>query len=142
MLGNGGVAKPVFTALSERGAGETVTVKYREEPGVVTYETAARLHSDVDIIINTSPVGMFPNTDATPIDLAPYRRLAAAVDIIANPLETRFLREARERGIRTAGGLDMLVAQAKYAVEFFLDTKIPDEKIAPISVEIAELMQR
>ena len=55
---------------------------------------------------------MFPNTDATPIDLTPYCGLQAAVDIIANPLETRFLREARERGARTAGGLDMLVAQA------------------------------
>ena len=142
VLGNGGAAQPGFAALSERGAEETIVVKYREEPGTVTYETAAALHADTEIIINTSPVGMFPNTDATPIDLTPYRGLQAAIDIIANPLETRFLREARERGARTAGGLDMLVAQAKYAVEFFLDIKIPDEKIAPIRDEIAALMQQ
>lgn len=142
VLGNGGVAQPVFTALSELGAGEVITVKYKEEPGVITYKTAAMLHSDADIIINTSPVGMYPNTDATPIDLSLYHNLSAAVDIIANPLETRFLREAANLGARTAGGLYMLVAQAKYAVEYFLDQKISDEKILPISEQIAALMEQ
>lgn len=141
VLGNGGVAQPVFAALSERGAGTVITVKYKEEPGTVTYAQAAELHADADIIINASPVGMFPNADATPIDLSPYTRLSAAIDIIANPLETRFLREARAHGAKVAGGLSMLVAQAKYAVEFFLDTKIDDAKIAPIEEKIARLME-
>lgn len=141
VLGNGGVAQPVFTALSELGAGTVITVKYKEEPNTVTYAQAAALHADADIIINASPVGMFPNTDASPIDLAPYTRLSTAIDLIANPLETRFLREARARGAKTAGGLSMLVAQAKYAAEFFLDTKIDDAKIAPIEERIAQLME-
>lgn len=140
VLGNGGVAQPVFTALRERNAAQTITVKYKEEAGTVTYEQAAELHSDADIIINTSPVGMYPAVDASPIDLTPYTGLEAAVDLIANPLETRFIREARSLGVNAAGGLEMLVAQAKYAVEFFLDTKINDDVIPPITDEIAEMM--
>lgn len=141
VLGNGGVAQPVFLALSSRKAACVVTVKYKEEAGTVTYEKAAALHADADIIINASPVGMFPNVDATPIDLAPYQKLSAAVDIIANPLETRFLREARQMGAKTAGGLSMLVAQAKYAAELFLDVSIDDGKIAPIEEKIARMME-
>ncbi len=141
VLGNGGVAQPVFLALSERGAAHVITVKYKQEAGTITYAQAAELHADADIIINTSPVGMFPDVDATPVDLAPYKNLSAAVDLIANPLETRFLREAGRMGAKTAGGLAMLVAQAKYAVEFFLDVSIDNEKIAPIEEKIAAMME-
>ena len=141
VLGNGGVAQPVFLALSELGAANVITVKYKEEAGTVTYEEAARFHPDADIIINTSPVGMFPNVDAAPIDLMPYKNLSAAVDLIANPLKTKFLREAEQKRAKTAGGLSMLVAQAKYAVEFFLDVSIGDDKIAPIEEKIAKMME-
>ena len=79
--------------------------------------------------------------DATPIDLTPYQNIFAAVDIIANPLETRFLREAKTAGAKTAGGLSMLVAQAKYAVEYFLDIKIEENKIPPIEEKIAASMR-
>lgn len=141
VLGNGGVAKPVFTALKELDAACIIPVKYKEEPETITYEQAAALHSDADIIINASPVGMYPNIDVSPIELAPYTKLEAAVDLIANPLETLFLKEARSLGVNTAGGLDMLVAQAKYAVEFFLETKISNDVIPPICEEIAKMMQ-
>lgn len=141
VLGNGGVAQPVFLALSERNAKAVITVKHREQPGTLTYGQAAALHPDADIIINTSPVGMFPDVGATPIDLAPYTKLSAAVDLIANPLMTRFLSDAEKKGVKTAGGLSMLVAQAKYAVEFFLDVSIDDGKIAPIEKEIARMME-
>lgn len=147
VIGNGGVAQPVFVALAERKAAEIITVKYKEEPGTITYEQAASLHSDADIIINTSPVGMYPNIDKTPIDLTPYTNLTAVVDLIANPLTTKFMSDAaslaEKRGcsdFKIAGGLPMLVAQAKYAVEFFLDIEISDSKIAPIIKDIAEMM--
>ena len=141
VLGNGGVAQPVFLALSERGAGEVITVKHRAGDGVLTYAQAAAMHADADIIINASPVGMFPDVDATPIDLTPYKNLSAAVDIIANPRKTRFLLEAEKEGIKTADGLSMLVAQAKYAVELFLNT-IDDAKIAPVEEKIALSMEQ
>lgn len=142
VLGNGGAAQPVFLALSTQGADTVITVKYKEEAGTITYAQAAALHADADIIINTSPVGMYPKVDATPIDLSPYKNLSAAVDIIANPLKTRFLQEAEARGAKTAGGLSMLVAQAKYAVEFFLGVPVDNGKIDPIERKIAEMMER
>lgn len=141
VLGNGGAAQPIFLALNREGAKEVLTVKYREEPGTITYERAAKEHADAEVIINATPVGMFPHMDATPIDLAPYQNIFAAVDIIANPLETRFLREAKIAGAKTAGGLSMLVAQAKYAVEYFLDIKIEENKIPPIEEKIAASMR-
>lgn len=141
VLGNGGAAQPVFLALNREGAKEVFTVKYKEEPGTITYAKAAKEHADAEIIINASPVGMFPNVDATPIDLSPYQNLFAAVDIIANPLETKFLREAKMAGAKTAGGLSMLVAQAKYAAEYFLDIKIDDKIIPSIEEKIAASMQ-
>ncbi len=141
VLGNGGVAQPVFAALTELGASEVITVKYKSEPGVLTYAEAASRHADAEVIINTSPVGMYPNVDATPIDLTPYTRLTAAVDLIANPVSTRFVNEAAAKGAKAVGGLAMLVAQAKYAVEFFLDKKISDDTIPPIYDDIYKLMQ-
>ena len=129
VLGNGGAAKAVVAALESLNPKELITVKYKEEPGVITYEQAASMHADASVIVNTSPVGMYPNVDASPMDIAPYKALNAVVDIIYNPTTTKLLAQAKERGITAVNGLEMLVAQAKYAVELFLNTHIPDEKI-------------
>ncbi|MBQ9118549.1 MAG: shikimate dehydrogenase [Lachnospiraceae bacterium] len=142
VLGNGGVAQPVLVALAELKASEVITVKYKSEPGVLTYAEAAQLHPDAQVIINTSPVGMYPNVDATPIDLTPYTALEAAVDMIANPVSTRFVQEASAKGAKAVGGLAMLVAQAKYAAEFFLDKKMDDAVIAPIYEDILAMMEK
>lgn len=132
VLGNGGAAKAVVAALNSLNPKELITVKYKEEPGTVTYEQAARMHADASVIVNTSPVGMYPNVDASPMDIAPYGALTAVVDIIYNPPTTKLLAQAKERGITAVNGLEMLVAQAKYAVELFLDTEMPDEKIEKV----------
>jgi len=132
VLGNGGAAKAIVAALNSLNPKELITVKYKEEPGTVTYEQAAKLHSDASLIVNTSPVGMYPNVDASPMDLAPYKTLNAVVDIIYNPTTTKLLAQAKSRGITAVNGLEMLVAQAKYAVELFLDETIPDEKIEEV----------
>lgn len=136
VLGNGGAAKAVVAALASLNPKELLTVKYREEPGTITYEEAARLHTDASLIVNTSPVGMYPDIEACPMDITPYTKLQAVVDIIYNPAATRFLQQAKERGITAVNGLEMLVAQAKYAVELFLDTSIPDEKIEEIMLTL------
>ena len=132
VLGNGGTAKAIMAALSSLHPKELITVKYKEEPGTVTYEQAAKLHTDASLIVNTSPVGMYPNVDASPMDLAPYKALDAVIDIIYNPTTTKLLAQAKDRGITAVNGLEMLVAQAKYAVELFLDETIPDEKIEEV----------
>lgn len=134
VLGNGGAAKAIVAALNSLNPKELITVKYKEEPGVITYEQAAKMHADASVIVNTSPVGMYPNIDASPMDIAPYKALTAVVDLIYNPATTKLLAQAKERGITAVNGLEMLVAQAKYAAELFLDTKIPDERIEEISI--------
>ncbi len=134
VLGNGGAAKAIVAALNSLGPKELITVKYKEEPGVITYEQAARMHADASVIVNTSPVGMYPNVDASPMDIAPYEALTAVVDLIYNPTTTKLLAQAKDRGITAVNGLEMLVAQAKYAVELFLDTKIPDKRIEEVTL--------
>ena len=132
VLGNGGAAKAIVAALESLNPKELITVKYKEEPGVITYEQAAHMHADASVIVNTSPIGMYPNVDASPMNIAPYKALSAVVDIIYNPTTTKLLAQAKERGITAVNGLEMLVAQAKYAVELFLDTQMPDEKIEEV----------
>ncbi|MBR0133458.1 MAG: shikimate dehydrogenase [Lachnospiraceae bacterium] len=127
VIGNGGAAKAVNAALSSLLPSEMITVKYKKEPGVLTYEEAAALHNDADVLVNTSPVGMFPNVDASPIDLTPYFRLSAVVDIIYNPSVTKLLKEAQEKGAKTVNGLLMLVSQAVYAHDHFTGKSSPDE---------------
>lgn len=132
VLGNGGAAKAVVAALLSLHPKELITVKYKEEPGVVTYEQARELHADASLIVNTSPVGMYPKVDESPMDLSPYTNLKAVVDIIYNPATTKLLAQARDMGCIAVNGLEMLVAQAKYAVELFLNQQIPDEKIGEV----------
>ena len=136
VLGNGGAAKAVVAALLSLSPRELITVKYKEEPGTVTYEQAARLHSDATLIVNTSPVGMYPNVDASPMDLTPYTQLKAVVDIIYNPATTKLLAQAKELSVTAVNGMEMLVAQAKYAVELFLDTKISDTAVPEVMQQL------
>ena len=90
------------------------------------------MHSDAAVIVNTSPVGMYPKVDESPMDLTPYTNLKAVVDIIYNPTTTKLLAQAKAMNVIAVNGMEMLVAQAKYAVELFLDKEIADEKIEQI----------
>ncbi len=136
VLGNGGASLAVIAVLQDLNAGEILTVKYKEEPNTITYEEAVKNHKDAYLIVNTSPVGMYPNVDASPIDLSPYQHLSAVVDIIYNPKVTKFMQQALDQGVLAVNGIEMLVAQAKYAVEYFLGTIIDDKVIAEISQDL------
>ncbi len=130
VLGNGGASQAIQAGVKKLGASELVIVGNRTmKPGMVTYEECFQKHSDAKIIVNTSPVGMFPNVDASPVDLSHFPQCEAVVDIIANPRTTKLVAQARELGMKGITGLEMLVAQAKYAAEIFLDKEIPEEKI-------------
>lgn len=132
ILGNGGAAKAVIAAVKSLSPAAVYIVKKNVTPGTISYEEAEKLHNDADVLINTSPVGMFPITDAAPVDLTPYTGLSAVVDIIYNPERTKLLLQAEKLGIKAVGGLDMLIAQAKYAAEFFHGIKIDDSEIERI----------
>lgn len=138
VLGNGGAAQAVLAAVRSLSPKELVVVKYKAEPGVCTYEEAAARHTDAGLIINASPVGMYPDTGVSPIDLTPYGSLSAVIDLIYNPLTTAFMAQAEKKGVPAVNGLEMLIAQAKYAVEYFLDTKIDDTKIEEIYMQMTK----
>lgn len=136
VLGKGGASKAVIAVLEELGASEILTVYYKESPETITYQECYKNHSDAEIIINTTPVGMYPKADDCPIDLRHFPKLAGVADVVYNPLRTQLIVEAEKRVIPAAGGLEMLVAQAKYAVEIFLDKKIDDSRIAEINTNL------
>ncbi len=132
LLGKGGASKAVFAVLQDCGAKEILTVYYKPSTDTISYETCYAQHTDAQIIINTTPVGMYPQIADTPIDLSVFTQLEAVIDVIYNPLHTRFLLDAKQRGILAVGGMEMLIAQAKYAVEIFLNKKMDDAMIDKI----------
>ena len=127
VLGTGGTSKTARVVAKDLGAAQVLTVSRRKTEEFITYEEALAHHTDADVIINTTPAGMYPNCDTRPIDIGAFHRLSGVVDAVYNPLRTNLVLDARERGIRAEGGLYMLVMQAVVAVEKFLDTSIPKE---------------
>ena len=123
VLGSGGASVTVKAALEQLGA--DVTVISRSGPD--DYDHLDR-HADAQIIANTTPVGMYPDTEKIPIDASMFPNLCGAVDAIYNPLRTSFVLKAGETST-AAGGLYMLVAQAAAAAELFTGRSIPQEKI-------------
>lgn len=136
ILGTGGTSVTAKVVAEDLKAGEILTVSRTPKDGEISYSEATSKHADADVIINTTPVGMFPNNYACPIDLEPFYKLEAAVDAIYNPNRTEFVRQAEKKGAKASGGLYMLVAQAVYASEIFRDTTISKSEIQRIYREV------
>lgn len=132
VIGNGGASAAIQAVVHYEGAKELVIVDIIAQNGAISYEECYDHHLDADIIINTSPVGMYPEIDKTPIDIAMFPNCQTVMDVIYNPIVTRLCLEAQERGIQHVNGLEMLIAQAKQAVEFFLEQEIDDHVIDEI----------
>lgn len=136
VIGNGGAAQAILAVLRDLSAKEIVIVDIVPGEGVCTHEEVLALHTDAEVLLNTSPVGMFPKVDDAPIDLTPFPALTAIVDIIYNPAVTKLLAQAASRGIPACNGLEMLVAQAYFACQIFLDKEIPEEKLEEVYQKI------
>ena len=136
VLGRGGASKAVIAVLEDMGAAEIHTIYYKIAENTISYETCYALHTDAQVIVNTTPVGMYPNSGCSPIDLTPFTNLEAVADVVYNPLRTRLVLDAEEKGLQAIGGLEMLVGQAKYAVEIFLDQSLPDNAIELVHNEL------
>lgn len=132
VFGDGGVAPTVRAALRDAGAGEIVTVSRRGENN---YGNLSR-HYDANILVNATPVGMYPKNGEAVASLTPFYALEGAFDLVYNPHLSEFLREAKELGAVAVNGLGMLVAQAKRAVELFLGREIDDALIEPVRADI------
>ena len=138
ILGTGGTSKTSHAVASAMGADKIVTVSRTASNSTVTYEEAITVHSDAEIIINTTPVGMYPNPDAIPIDIGNFPHLTGVIDAIYNPLRTRLILEAENRGIPAVGGLMMLILQAARAAEIFLGQALDEENVEKIIKSIFE----
>ena len=129
ILGNGGASAAVQAVIKDADAKELIVVSPSAKNGAISFAEVYAKHRDVQIIINTSPKGMYPHVDEAPIDLQDFPSCEAVLDIIYNPLVTRLGLQAKKYGIPFVGGLEMLVAQAVYAVNYFLDASFTNADI-------------
>ena len=123
ILGTGGTSKTAFEVASSMGAKEILKVSREKKENAITYQELYCSHKNAEVIINTTPVGMYPNVFNTPVDLSLFSNLQGVVDVVYNPLRTPFITAAKKKGIAAEGGLYMLVAQAVRASEIFIDKK-------------------
>ena len=120
ILGNGGTSKTAMAVAKDMGAKHILIAHYKTAENIVSYDDVIKYHTDVDVIINTTPVGMFPKNDGVIIDLLPFKNLSAVIDVIYNPINTNIVLQAKSMGIKAVGGLYMLVAQAVKSADLFL----------------------
>ncbi len=136
ILGSGGAAATVQAVLQAQNA-QTVIIS---RSGENNYRNLF-LHRDAAVIVNSTPVGMYPNNGISPIDISVFPKLEGVLDVIYNPARTKLLLDAEARGIITANGLSMLVAQAKESAEWFTGTNIPDSRIDEIYALLQKQME-
>lgn len=122
ILGSGGTYKTAYSVVCDNNPKEVISVSRN---GEYNYENIDRF-SDCQIIINTTPVGMYPDNGSTIVDIGDFKNLEGVIDVIYNPLKTKPVLDAEKKGLKATGGLYMLVFQAKEAYELFTGTKIPD----------------
>ena len=136
ILGSGGSSLTVQTVLRDMNAKEIVIVSRNGKDNYSNIEE----HSDAILLINTTPVGMYPNNGSSPLpDIGLFSQCRAVIDLIYNPARTELLLQAEERGILAVNGLTMLAAQAKKAAEIFTGASIPDNIIETITAKIEQL---
>ena len=136
VLGSGGASNTVVAVLKELGARVVIISRSGEN----NYDNL-HLHSDATLIVNATPVGMYPNTGVSPVSLDLFPNLEGVLDVVYNPARTQLLLEAEQRGLVTENGLWMLVAQAKESAEYFTGNPIDDSVITQIHRRLSAQMQ-
>lgn len=133
ILGSGGASKTVRIALADVGCREIVVIS---RSGENNYNNLT-LHADAEFIVNTTPVGMYPNNGEAPLSLKHFPKLIGVADLIYNPLQTALLMEAHTLGIPCANGLMMLVAQAALSSSLFTGVPIDEARIDEITAKLS-----
>lgn len=137
VLGSGGTSRTAVSVANHLNAAAVYRVSRTGRDGCITYEDVLQNHKDAAYIINTTPCGMTPNLGESAVKVNDFTQLEGVLDTIYNPLRSRLVCDAQEKGIPAVGGLYMLVAQAAYAVEKFTDVTISADKTAEIYRQIA-----
>lgn len=136
IIGNGGACAAVKAVCKHENAKDIVIVSRSANHGAIGYDEMYTSHLDADIVVNTSPVGMFPNIVNAPIDVSWFHKLECVLDVVYNPILTRLCFEAQEADIKRVIGLEMLIAQAKYTFEIFENMSFDDSIIDEIKKEM------
>ena len=129
ILGSGGTSKTALAVADSMGAKEVYRLSRSGGEGLITYDEAYKEHTDTEIIINTTPCGMYPNIGVSAVDIEKFPNVEGVVDAVYNPLCSQLVVSAKEKGIKAIGGLYMLVAQAVFAAEYFTDSTIDKSEI-------------
>ena len=137
VLGSGGASNTICHALEDLGASRVIVISRNGENNYDNLEQ----HKDAGIIVNTTPMGMYPNNGEAAVDLKNFPECEGVLDVVYNPIRTALLLQAEKLNIKHADGFYMLVAQAKQSAEFFTNTKIDDAVIADINKKLSAKMQ-
>ena len=136
VLGSGGASVTVVAVLQELGAVPVIISR----SGKDNYGNL-NLHADASVIVNTTPVGMYPNTGVSPVNLDLFPLLEGVLDLIYNPERTRLILDAEKRNIKTENGLSMLVAQAWESAQWFTNKQLPENLITKIHHQLLKKME-
>ncbi len=136
ILGTGGTSKTAYAVLRHLGAENILRVGRVEKENCITYKTLYEEHSDTEIIINTTPLGMYPDIFSSPVDISRFKDLIGVCDAVYNPLRSSLVSDAKEAGIPAEGGLYMLSAQAVRASEIFTERSYTDGELLGVYKKI------
>ena len=137
VLGNGGASQAIQAVIKDHKAKEMFVTDIILNEGVIPIDEVYQNHKDIDIVVNTTPCGMYPHVDSSAVDLSRFEKVEAVFDCVYNPMDTKFTLQAKKLGIPVAvTGLEMLVGQAKKALEYFKNIQIDDQEIDRIYREI------
>lgn len=141
VLGTGGTSKTAKAVAKKLGAKTVIKVSRNKTDSTITYDELYSEHTDIDIIINTTPVGMFPQIYASPVDLSKFNSLSGVIDAVYNPLETKLVADAKKQVIPAESGLYMLVGQAIKAYEIFMGKTASDNLLDNIFNDVKSQKQ-
>lgn len=136
VLGSGGTSKTAVAVAKSLGARRVIRVSRAAKEDCITYKEAYKNFADAEVLINTTPCGMYPNIIGEPVCIDAFKKCEAVVDAIYNPLCSNLVIRAKDKGINATGGLYMLVAQAAVAAELFIDTTVSEAKIYDVYKKI------
>lgn len=136
ILGTGGTSKTARAVAKSLGASEINVVSRNPKTGEISYDEMYKRANEVEVIINTTPVGMYPNPDASAVEPEKFPNLSGAADAVYNPLTTEFIARAKACGVNAVNGLYMLVAQAAKAAEMFFNDRTMTDKTDAVFSEI------
>ncbi len=136
VLGSGGTSKTAVSVAYDLGADTVYRVSREQKQDYITYRKLYEISDEIQVVINTTPCGMFPNTHTCAVDIKKFPNVEAVFDAVYNPLCSKLVLDSKERGLIASGGLYMLVAQAAYAVEHFIGKMLDLSQVEDVYKEL------